>query len=129
MQQQVALSRNAESLQINIPEDFQGARSSESPHLWLTTQFHSFTLDEIEVIEQYLKTLPYSQSLSRGAVMLEEDDPLLLEDHDFLDALEKKESLNASRFVQNGGENSIFNRVLLIREAGFLGSGKPALTE
>lgn len=127
MLQQIALSRNGEPLQIMIPEDFQGERSSEESQLMLTTQFHPFTLDEIELIQHYLTTLPYTQTLSLGAVMLGEDDPLLELDQDALDAIETLESLPKTRFVNGGGENSIMNRVLLLRESGFLGSGKTAL--
>ena len=129
MLQQIALSRNGEPLQIMIPEDFQGERSSEETQLMLTTQFHSFTLDEIELIREYLTTLPYTQTLSMGAVMLGEDDPLLDSDHDFLDSIEARESLSKTRFVNGGGENSIMNRVLLIRESGFFGRGKAALPQ
>jgi hypothetical protein len=129
MQQQVALSRNGEPIQVPVPDNFMGERSSESPVLMLTTQFHPFTMAEIELIESFIKTLPYTQSLSRGGVMLSEDDPLLLENHDFLDNLESLESLPKTRFVKGGGENSVFARVLLIRESGFMGNGKPALTD
>jgi hypothetical protein len=129
MLKQIALSRNVEPLQIIVPENFQGDRSSEESQLMLTTQFHAFTLDEIELIQQFLTTLPYVQTLSMGAVMLGEDDPLLSTSHEFLDGLETRESLPKTRFVKGGGEHSIMARVLLIRESGFLGSGKPALTE
>ena len=129
MLQQIALSRNVEPLQIVVPEDFQGQRSSEESQLMLTTQFHPFTLDEIELIRKYLTTLPYVQTLSLGAVMLGEDDPLLALEHDALDAIEALESLPRTRFGNSGGENSVMTRVLLIRESGFLGSGKAALPE
>jgi hypothetical protein len=127
MRQQVGLTRSAEPLQIPIPPGFEGMRSTEQDQIMLTTQFHPYTLDEIALIEKYLTTLPYVQTLSKGAVMLDEDDPLLEADHEFLDALETRESLPKSRFAKGGGEYSIMNRVLLIRESGFTGSGKPAL--
>jgi hypothetical protein len=129
MLKQIALSRNVEPLQIPVPENFQGDRSSEEPQLMLTTQFHSFTLDEIGLIEQFLTTLPYVQTLAMGGVMLGDDDPLLTADHEFLDALETLESLPKTRFAKGGGENSIMARILLIRESGFIGSGKLALAE
>ena len=129
MQQQVALSRNVEPLQIAVPGNFQGARSSEESQLMLSTQFHPFTLDEIGLIEKYLVTLPYTQTLSRGAVMISGEDPLLESSHEFLDSIEALESLPKTRFGNGGGENSIMNRVLLIRESGFFGSGKVALPE
>jgi hypothetical protein len=127
-QQQVALRLGREPLQIPVPEDFTGDRSSDEPEIFLGTQFHPLTFDEIKLCIAFISTLPYKQSLMKGAIILDEEDPLLTADHEKLNAVELENNLPNSEFVFQGGKRSPFERVLLIREQGVLGSGNKQLT-
>ena len=119
-----------EPLQIRYPENFEGDKYDggnedfEDSELYISSEPRFFSLDEIKLIREYLKTLSYSQDLvETGCVRIDEDDPLIGFDHDQLDALEKEQSLPSSRKPINGGTRQLFERVLLIREAGYEGTG------
>ena len=119
-----------EPLQIPYPKNFDGDKYDggnedfEDGEFYISTEPRFFSLDEIKVIQDYLKTLPYSQELvETGCIRIDEDDPLMDFDHDQLDALEKEQSLPPSRKPINGGTRQLFERVLIIREAGYEGTG------
>jgi hypothetical protein len=128
--EQVHLRFNREPLQIRYPEDFEGDKYDggnpdfDDTEFYVSTEPRFFSLDEISLIREYLKTLPYSQELvSTGCIMIDEDDPLLEFDHDQLDSLEQEQSLPPTRKPIGGGTRQLFERVLLIREAGYRGTG------
>ncbi|NJR41076.1 MAG: hypothetical protein HC781_22340 [Leptolyngbyaceae cyanobacterium CSU_1_4] len=127
-QQQVALRLGREPLQITVPENFTGKRSSDETEIFLSTQFHPLTFDEIDLCSRHIDTLPYKQSLVKGAIILDPEDPLLSADHEKLNKVERESHLPNSEFVLNGGKRSIIERVLLIREQGVLSNGDKQLT-
>jgi hypothetical protein len=127
---QAHLRFGREPLQIPYPEDFEGDKYDggntdfDDAEIYISTEPRFFTPDEIEVVQEYLKTLLYSQELiETGCIMIDEDDPLLEFDHDQLDALEQDQSLPQTRKPIGGGTRQLFERVLLIREYGYRGTG------
>lgn len=99
----------------------------EVNELYVTTAMAEFTQDEIDVIEIYLTRLPYRQSLTFGATFIDADDPLLSASHNEIDQLEQNSGSPATRHLPGGGERSVYERVLLIREHGYLSVGQLAL--
>jgi hypothetical protein len=117
------LARPVEPLQIPYPKDFKGDRRYPelSEEIFISSgQMSDLTLDEIKVVENYLKKLPYPQELIFGTDLgvLQEDDPLLKMTQDQLDKLEQQEGLSSSRSSPNGGDRTIFERVIGIRVDG-----------
>lgn len=130
---QTALARPVEPLQIPYPKGFKGDRRHPelSEEIFISSEFADLTLDEIKVVEDFLKKLPYSQSLIFGADLgvLQEDDPLLNMTSDQLDKLEQREGFAPSRISPNGGERTIFERVVQIRVDGnYDGNGMRSLS-
>lgn len=126
--QEAALVKPVEPLQISYPRDFSGQKTNpDATQLYISTEFAVFTLDELEVVNQFLPKLPYQQSLRLGALFLDADDPLLAFDHDRLDELEEREGVPNSRTAPGGGERSARERVIILREEGYAGSGTKAL--
>jgi hypothetical protein len=125
---EAALAKPVEPLQIVVPSDFIGLRSNpDATQLYITTEFHTYTPDEIDLIQEYLTKLPYPQSLRVGAIFLDTDDPLLEMDHGQLDDLEAKVRLPNTRKAPSGGDRGTYERVLILREHGYLGTGANAL--
>ena len=129
MKNQVSLQYGREPLQIPVPADFTGERSSEESEIFLSTLPCVLTQDEIKLAETHLKALPYKQSLVFGAVFLDENDPLLQHDHAKLNEIEKHANHANTEFVQGGGRRSIYERVLLIRERGYQANGYKQLQQ
>lgn len=129
---QTALSRPVEPLQIPYPKGFKGERRHPelSEEIFISTEMTDLTLDEIKVVEDFLKKLPYPQSLIFGTDLgvLQEDDPLLKMTPGQLDNLERQENLTPSRISPNGGERTVFERVIQIRvDGGYDGNGNLSL--
>ncbi|MEG3880604.1 hypothetical protein QT972_24900 [Microcoleus sp. herbarium7] len=130
---QTSLARPVEPLQIPYPKNFKGARRHPelSEEIFIGPgQFTDLTLDEIRVVEDFLPKLPYEQFLIFGTDLgvLQEGDPLLEMTQEQLDKLEKQENLPSSRTSPNGGDRTIFERVLAIRVDGeYDGNGMVAL--
>lgn len=126
--QEAALAKAVEPLQIPYPRNFSGEKTKpDATQLYISTEFAIFTVDELEVIGQFLTKLPYPQSLKLGASFLAEDDPLLSVDQDELDAIEAREGIPNSRTAPGGGERAARERVIILRESGYAGSGTKAL--
>jgi len=124
---QVALGRPGESLQIPYPSGFKGEKSDpRATEIRLNHSFRLLTVDEVAVAEDFLKTLPYSQSLSTGAHFIDPNDPLLSSSHDHLDQIEADQKMTNTRSSPNGGERSVRERVLIIRES-YQGVGQMAI--
>jgi|GEM_PF-2846149 len=129
-QQQVALARAGEPIQVCLPADFQGQRSNpRSNEIFLFTGFTPLTFDEIAAVEAHLTTLPYPQSLQYGTVILDPDDPLQGTTHEQLDRIERTAGLPQTRFAASGGERGVLERVILIREADYWGDLQANQTE
>ena len=129
---QTALSHSVEPLQIPYPKGFKGERRHPelSEEIFISTEMTELTLDEIQVVKKFLEKLPYSQSLRFGTDLgvLQEDDPLLKLTAEQLDRLEAQENFTPSRVSPNGGERTIFERVLQIRvDGGYDGNGRLSL--
>lgn len=127
---QAHLRVEREPLQIRYPEGFLGDKYDggnpdfDDQEFHISTEPRFLSLDEIEIVRGYIKSLPYSQDLVlTGCVLIDEEDPLLGLDHDQLDALEKDQLLRSTRKPIGGGTRQLFERVLLIREAGYEGTG------
>jgi len=119
---QTALARPVEPLQIPYPKGFKGDRRHPelSEEIFISTEMADLTLDEIKVVDDFLKKLPYAQSLIFGTDLgvIQEDDPLLKMTSAQLDKLERQEGFAPSRMSPNGGERTIFERVIQIRVDG-----------
>ena len=128
MRKQVALSKSYEPLQIPIPRGFKGERTDPSAtEFYITTTYTVLSIDEIAVVQEFLKKLPYQQSLSFGALLIDPNDPLLKSSHEDLDQIEARSGMVSSRNAPRGGNRSIVERVLQIRELGYVGNGHKAL--
>ena len=128
MSKQVALTKTVEPLQIVVPSDFKGFRTDpDASQLYVSTQMATYTFDEIELIKQFVSRLPYKQDLTYGGVLIDPNDPLLSSSHDDLDALEKEAKMPCSRCASSGGEISVYERVLRLRENNYAGTGATAL--
>ncbi len=131
MNRQVCLRSGREPLQIAYPEGFSGVKfDPESTEINISREMRLLSQDEIAVVERYLdpKNLPYKQSLNYGAIMVDQDDPLLQIDHDALNQVEKDSSLASTEFAIGGGRRSLYERVLILRESGFAGNGSKSLS-
>ena len=118
LKRQVGLARPGEPLQIPLPHDFQGQQShSKAGEIVVSTDLAPLTLDEIEVVQRYVASLPYPQRLKFGTVLLDAADPLKQATHEELDRLERAVGLSNTRFAVGGGERQVVERALLIREA------------
>jgi hypothetical protein len=129
---QTALSRPGEPLQIPYPKGFKGERRDPelSEEIFISTEMTDLTLDEIQVVKKFLEGLPYPQSLIFGTDLnvLQKNDPLLGLTAEQLDRLELQENFPPSRISPNGGERTIFERVLQIRvDGGYEGNGSLSL--
>lgn len=130
MQRQASLAKAAEPLQIKYPRNFTGQKSDpDATEILISTRMGLYTIDEIRVIEVYLSTLPYAQKLSFGTVLIDQDDLLLNANHDQIDQTEQSIGYPNSRTAPGGGERSLRERVLILRENGYYGNGGVALLE
>ncbi|QLE46373.1 hypothetical protein FD723_39880 (plasmid) [Nostoc sp. C052] len=123
LQKEVRLSHGS-SLQINYPEDWEGEKSGdeEDPQFFVSAQPKLLTGDEIQLAEQYLKTILTTQKLVlTGFVQIDPDDPLLEATHEELDRLETEKNFPVSRYASSGGNLPVLTRVLRIREQGYEG--------
>lgn len=132
MQQiQAHLMFPGETLQIPYPPGFSrldksGQQADQEFHLSTTPRYLSSP--EIAVAEAFIAQLPYRQQLVKtGAILLDANDPLLLKDHDELDRVEAQSNLSNTRKAPTGGMRSIRERVILIRERRYQGTGELAL--
>jgi hypothetical protein len=129
---QVQLQNPREPLQIRYPDDFTGEKhageDSEDLEFYISTEPRFLTNDEIDLVNEFLKKIPYPQKLvPTGCVMVDPDDPLWGFDHDRLDKVEKEQNLPSSRKHPNGGTRQLIERILLIRERGYEGNGLKSL--
>lgn len=117
---QVKLRNPGESLQIPYPSDWEGDKSGDetdtSFHLSPNPRF--LTQPEIELGKEYVSKLGYSQAVVLTGAKLIGDDLLISKTHDELDAIEVEQRMPNTRRV-NGGERSVYERVLIIRERGY----------
>lgn len=130
LKRQVYLTLSKEPLQINYPAGFKGAKSVDidDPGFHISTHPRFLTDDEIEIAQSYILKLPYRQILGfTGCVLISPNDPLLQFDQARLDKLEQDNKLPNSRYAATGGERSLKERVLLIRENGYTGTGSKSL--
>jgi len=130
---QAHLRTAREPLQIRYPDDYEGeknaAEDEDDPEFYITTEPRFLTDGEIKLVRDFVKNLSYPQELVlTGCTMIDPDDPLLEFDHDQLDELEKMQSLPLTRKHPSGGTRQAFERVLLIREQGYEGTGFKSLT-
>ncbi len=124
---QAYLKKKAEPLQIAYPEGWQGAKSGDEfgDEIYISSMPRMLTEDEVSLVQDYLKKLPYPQELAlTGCVMVDSEDPLLQMSHTELTALERTEDLPQTHSVQGKGLRSTFDRVLIIREQGHQGTGE-----
>lgn len=132
LQAQVALRTRREPLQIPYPSDFRGQKTGDEDdsEFYLSTEPRFLSLDEIKIAEAFVLRLPYPQGVVRtGAVLVDPDDPLLNAAPEELDKVESENGLSSSKYSNDGTLRSPQERVLLIRERGYLGNGKLALRQ
>lgn len=126
---EAALRHPKEPLQISYPRNFMGQKSGREAdaefHVSCEPRF--LTPDEIEVAQTFIEKLPYTQALDKTGAVLIGDDSLLEKDHDYLDDIEKAQSLSNTRFVSGTSERTVAERVLIIRERGYFGNGSKIL--
>lgn len=131
-QKQVYLAVRREPLQFVYPPDFAGEKSGDldDEEFFLGQEPRFLTADEIELVEEILASLPYTQKLVKtGCVLIDPYDPLLEVTHDRLDEIEAQQKLPSSRKAPGGGTVGIRERVLRIRENGYEGYGNKSLPE
>lgn len=118
---QVYLQYHKEPLQIPYPPGFTGEKTKEDvTEIYVNSQPRLLTVDEIKVVEEFLRKLPYRQQLVvTGMVNTGKDDPLLNLSHEQLDDIELRHSLPKTRYISKFVERSIYTRVLILRESGF----------
>ena len=117
---QVKLSSPIENLEIYVPPSFAGKRS-KGGDIYIGMQPIFLTPDEIEFVENYIDQLPYDQSLIyTGYITVDSEDPLFSYTSAQLDELERDNGLPSTRDLPGGGQRSLYERVLLIRESGFV---------
>lgn len=124
------LLRPVEPLQIPYPDGYEGAKSvgKDDSEFYLSTLPRWVTPEELELANQYVSRLPYPQSVKRmGPVLIDENDPLLSCDHDALDQAEISAQAPNTRNAPGGGTRSIYERVLLLRETGYMGGSSKVL--
>lgn len=84
------------------------------------------TLDEIDLVAKYLLDFNKGQFgksqalVYTSAVLIDADDLLLKATHAELNQIEKVNGLKNSQYSIAGGQRSIYERVLIIREQGCL---------
>lgn len=132
MLKQAHLRTSREPLQIRYPDGFDGEKyageDEDDQEFYITTEPRFLTKDEIKLAREYIKTLSYPQELVlTGCTMIDPDDTLLDFDHDQLDELERTQGLPSTRKPPSGGTRQTFERVLLIREKGYEGTGFKSL--
>jgi hypothetical protein len=126
---EAALRTPKEPLQIPYPRNFNGEKSGRETdaEFHISCEPRYLTREELEIAEQFCQKLPYSQAVVKtGAVMIG-DDVLLDKDHDYLDEIEKAQSLPSTRYLDGTSERSVPERVLIIREWGYFGNGSKVL--
>jgi hypothetical protein len=132
MLKQAMLRIRKEPLQIPYPSDWTGQKSSgpEEEEVIISTEPRWLTEDEIPLVEAFIKTLPYSQFLDlTGAVLIDPNDSLLNASHDDLDRADAAAGFPNTRYLPGGGQRSVQERVLILRERGYVGNGSTALKE
>jgi len=114
-----------EPLQINYPVGFSGQKSDpDREQIFVSTGITFYSADEVEIIQNFIKKLPYPQRFAlTGCLLLADNDPLLKATHEVLDRIEAQLSFPTSREVVGGGLRSTYERVLIIREEGYYGNG------
>lgn len=130
IKKQVALRHRREPLQIQYPPDFTGEKSEDSiddSEFYISNQYRILTLDEIKLVEEHFKQLPYKQELNFGATLIDPEDAMLAYSHEDISTVEQAIGLPDSQNAPGGGQRSILDRVLLIRESGYYANGKKAL--
>lgn len=130
MQKQVALRFQREPLQIPYPPGFQGAKSThpEEEEFFLSTEPRFLTLDEIQITQAFLSRLGYRQELTfTGAVLVDPNDPLLQASHEQINQIEAEARQPSTEMAPGGGRRGVRERVYILRERGFLGSGNKVL--
>lgn len=127
-QRQVKLKNAKQPLHIPYPTGYKGPKSSGEEKAFFLNTLPRFLYDEeITIAKDYVAKLPYPQSVISTGCILIGNDPLLQFTQDELDNLEKENNLAATRQVPSGGERSLYERVLLIRETGYTGVGRKQL--
>lgn len=132
MLKQVKLRIRKEPLQIPYPEGWTGQKSThpEEEEILINNEPRWLTGDEIGLVQEFIATLPYSQFLDEtGAVLIDQDDPLLDASQDEIDKAYAAAGLPNNRTLPGGGERSARERVLILRESGYVGNGNQALME
>jgi hypothetical protein len=117
-------------LQIPYPNGYEGAKSmgEGDAEFYISTLPRWLTPGELELANQFVSKLPYPQSVKRmGPVLIDQDDPLLSCDHDALDQAEISAQAPNTRNAPGGGTRSIYERVLLLRETGYMGGANKVL--
>jgi len=128
LQKQLYLSVGP-SRQITYPPDYQGEKSGDEDDesFSLSTQPRFLTSDEVELAEDYIKSIPDSQRLLyTGAVLVDPEDSLLKASLDDLRKIIDQENLKIP-VEASGGTLPVQAVVLAIREAGYQGNGKRAI--
>ena len=130
MKKQAYLKSNKEALQISYPLDFEGEKSldPDDQEIHLNSSPRWLTEEEILIVQAYLAALPYPQELLfTGAVAIDQTDPLLTLTLEQIDQLETEENLPSTKYSRDGGVRQLTERVLITREAGYLGMGRKQL--
>ena len=121
---QCHLKRPKGPAQIPYPDGYKGDRTTDRSDdaFPLTTTPIFLSAGEYFLAQDYCKKLPYRQSVVRtGAVRTTHQDPLTSLGLDELTQLESALGFSCSRTAPGGGDRPISERVICIRDLGFVG--------
>jgi hypothetical protein len=125
MLKQVSLQKGVEPLQIPYPKDYKGEKSGKPSdgEFHLSSQPRFLTEGEINLADKFIKKLPYRQALNLTGCVMVGNDPLFTKSHNELDEIERNIGLPNTRYASSGGQRQVTERVLILREHGYEGSG------
>lgn len=130
MQKQAALRFGKETLEIPYPLGFKGKKSldPQDNEIYINSAYRWLTEDEIPLVQAKIAGIGYRQELKfSGAILIDDDDPLLSLTADELDAIETNEQLQSTKYAKDGGLRQVRDRVLILRELGYQGVGRKQL--
>ena len=112
--------RSSGHIFVQYPPGYKGDRTDgpQEESFYISDQARYLNEQEIELAQKAAKSQGHILVFS-GAVLIDENDPLLQFDHSQLDAVEAEAKLSNTRKALSGGTRSIYERVLIIRERGY----------
>jgi hypothetical protein len=111
--------RSSGHIFVPYPPGYKGDRTDgpQEDSFYISDQSRYLNQKEIELAQKAAKMQGHILMFS-GAVLIDENDPLLQFNHNQLDTVEVEAELPNTRKALSGGTRSLYERVLIIRERG-----------